>query len=450
MRTINHPYAHLTGGQWLRGNLHTHSNRSDGARPRQMIVDDYAARGYGFLMFSDHDRLTSESDLAALDAKGMVLVPGNEISAGGPHLLHVDADRRIEPARMRQEILNDIAAVGRGFAIVNHPNWQEAFNHCSIGQMREWWGYLGMEIYNGVIGRLYGSSYALDKWDMLLTEGRRVWGFANDDCHAARGDIELGWNVAYVREKTVAGVVEALRSGRFYASTGVEITAIRVNGLRIRIETANAQRIVAIQNSGQRIAVIDAPVLEIEVPDRAAYVRFECWGTGERMAWTQPFFVAEDTAAPGEADDGFARQRYLQHWRVTNLVEGADIDAASPEQAAKQDSVAVRIITEKEKGLYGFIDARPQIRGQPGVVYLSTEIAADADRRGVLYLGYDGPIRMWLNNQPVFDGPGTNPAIRDRLAVNASFRRGSNHLLIALGTNQGKAWGLFGRVEWGK
>ncbi len=293
--TLTNPYQDLTGGQWLRGNLHTHSTRSDGARPPQEVLDDYAARGYGFLMFSDHDVYTSEADLQALDARGLVLIPGNEITRGGPHLLHVDADRRIEPGPARQRIINDVVQAaketGRGFVIVNHPDWQEAFNHATISQMREWWGYLGLEIYNGVIGRLDGSPYALGKWDMLLSEGRRLWGFANDDCHSATGDIGLGWNMVYAKEKSRAGVVDALRLGRFYASTGVVIQSIQVKGMTVRIEAENAQRIVAIQNTGNRRLVIDGPVLELDVPADAVYMRFQCYGAGETMAWTQPFFV---------------------------------------------------------------------------------------------------------------------------------------------------------------
>jgi len=29
---IDHPWARLTGGQWLRGNLHAYTNNSDGER----------------------------------------------------------------------------------------------------------------------------------------------------------------------------------------------------------------------------------------------------------------------------------------------------------------------------------------------------------------------------------------------------------------------------------
>lgn len=304
IRLIN-PYENLAGGRWLRGNLHAHTTRSDGARSPQAVLDDYAGRGYGFLMFSDHDVFTSEADLQALEARGLILIPGTEVTRGGPHLLHVDGDRLIPAEGTRQEILDAILAAeresGRGFAIMNHPDWQSQFDHASIGQLREWTGYLGLEIYNGVINRLDGSPYALGKWDMLLSEGRKLWGFAHDDLHRAAGDIEWGWNVAYVREQSSAGVVEALRSGRFYGSSGVAIRSIEVQGSRVRIVTENARRIAAIVNVGKRLAMVDAAEMEFECPPAARYVRFQCWGDGEKMAWTQPFYAEQvvDSAGTG-------------------------------------------------------------------------------------------------------------------------------------------------------
>lgn len=287
---LEHPYEDLTGGQWLRGNLHTHTNRSDGARDVQTVLDDYAARGYDFLAISDHDLYTSTDDYPQWDARGMLLIPGNEITRNGPHLLHVAADRFVEPLRDRQAVIDAAnAGTDAGFIVVNHPDWQEGFDHCSLENLRAWSGYVGIEIYNGVVSRLNGSAYALRKWETLLTEGRRVWGFAHDDSHIAE-DVALGWNVVCVRERTVAAVVEALRRGRFYASTGVEITTIQVEGRGIHLETTNAERIIAYTRWGKRVAVSDSKTLTLDVPEDLPYVRFECWGCGEQFAWTQPFF----------------------------------------------------------------------------------------------------------------------------------------------------------------
>jgi hypothetical protein len=288
---IEHPYANFHDGQWVRGNLHAHTTQSDGSRPLQQVLDDYAARGYGYLMISDHDVLTL-SQYQSLNGHGMILIPGNEITANGPHMLHVNACQRIEPSPQRQLVIQQAVASG-GLVIVNHPNWEYHFNHCPITSLREWVGFTGIEIYNGVIERLDGSPYATDKWDMLLSAGRRVWGFANDDSHAPTGDVELGWNVTQLRDQSIDGVVDALLSGRFYPSTGVTLRNIVVQGKHIRIESENAQRIAAFKQVGQRFAVTDGNVIEVDIPDDATYVRFECYGDAGKRAWTQPFFIVK-------------------------------------------------------------------------------------------------------------------------------------------------------------
>ena len=121
---IESPYQNLFSGTWLRGNLHAHTTQSDGKRSRQAVIDDYSRRGYDFLMISDHDVYTSPEDYAGLDAKGLVLIPGNEVSRLGEHLLHVNANRLVDANPDRQIVLDDIACHG-GFAVVNHPNWSK-------------------------------------------------------------------------------------------------------------------------------------------------------------------------------------------------------------------------------------------------------------------------------------------------------------------------------------
>jgi hypothetical protein len=245
-------------------------------------------------MISDHDCLAAAAEHAEWDARGMTLIPGNEISAGGPHLVHVNASRQIAPDMPRQRVLGAAAADDPGsFIVAAHPNWQKAFDHTPIAMLREWVGYAGLEIYNGVIGRLEGSPYATNKWDILLAEGRRLWGFAHDDSHR-EGEVGLGWNVAWVAERSAAAIVDALRRGRFYASTGVTIERIEVEGMTIRLASPDAERITALGRYGRRLAVADAGELELDL-DLAPgepHVRFELWGPGESRAWTQPFFTS--------------------------------------------------------------------------------------------------------------------------------------------------------------
>lgn len=284
---LQNPYA---GGKciWLKGNLHTHTTESDGPLSPQATVDEYARRGYDFLMLSDHDRLV---DPSGLDPRGMLLIPGNEITAEGPHILHVGATAYIAPAQDRQANLNAIAA-DSGFPVVCHPNWLNDFCHCRQELLELWRGYLGIEIYNAVVRRIEGSPLATDRWDQLLGRGRKVWGFANDDTHAGE-DFGVAWNVAQCDRREPGAVLDAFRRGRFYASTGVEIQEIHAEGATLSIRADNAQRIVVSSDFAVRRHTVDGAELTYTVPEdpRFAYVRIECWGQGEDMAWTQPFYV---------------------------------------------------------------------------------------------------------------------------------------------------------------
>ncbi len=287
---IRNPYRN-DGPVWIKGNLHTHTTNSDGPHNPQDTVNAYAAQGYGFLMVSDHDQVT---DISGLDPRGMVLIPGNEVSAGGPHLLHVNARRRLGPDADRQALIDAMNADG-GFAVVCHPNWEASFNHCPQECLETWSGYAGLEIYNGVISWLPGTPLATDRWDRLLGQGRRIWGYANDDCHRA-GDIAVAWNMVQAEPGNAAGIVHALGEGRFYASTGVIIERIHVRDRTIHIETANAQCIIAYSDYASRESFAQSQCMTFTVPEDIPkhYIRIECWGAGQDMAWTQPFFLERD------------------------------------------------------------------------------------------------------------------------------------------------------------
>jgi hypothetical protein len=299
MPRLDNPYQGLSGGRWLRGNLHAHTTRSDGSQSPQELIDAYAELGYGFLAISDHDLVASFGDYGRWDSRGLVLIPANEVTADGPHLLHVNGSRTVAPDWRRQKAIDDANADNPGgdggsFVVVNHPNWGQNCDHCPMSLLLAWSGFLGMEIFNGATNMTLGHGYATDKWDQVLpvalAAGRNVWGLAHDDTHGA-GDVGRGWLMAYVRGAGVAGVIEALRQGRFYASTGVAIDNLEVQGMRVRIEAREAQRIVAVTAYGRRLKVVDGTALEMVVPAGEPYVRFDCWGAGEKFAWTQPFAV---------------------------------------------------------------------------------------------------------------------------------------------------------------
>ncbi|HSV74955.1 MAG TPA: CehA/McbA family metallohydrolase [Chthonomonadales bacterium] len=293
---LRSPYL-ASGFVWLRGNLHAHSTRSDGTLEPADLCAAYLARGYDFLALADHDL---REPLAAGEApEGLLLIDAVEVSAGGPHLLAIGGSSAIEPCEDRQRVIDAIVADG-GFAILNHPNWLHHYNHFPQCEMERLTGYAGIEIYNGVIDFLEGSALATDRWDRLLSTGRIVWGFANDDTHVAQ-NVGRAWNVVQATDRSEGAVFASLLAGRFYASTGVRIGRISTVGRHLAVSAPGADRIRFIGSYGRELAMVDGDEGNYTADGgEGGYVRVECLGAGGRAAWTQPFVVTQHPRdAPG-------------------------------------------------------------------------------------------------------------------------------------------------------
>ena len=160
-------------------------------------------------------------------------------------------------------------------------------------------GYHGIEIYNGVIQRLQGTALASDRWDRLLSGGHRLWGYGNDDSHQP-GDVGIAWNVVQAEDCTVDQIDVGLRNGSFYASTGVTISSIGINGTTVHVKTKDAQRVCFVSKLGVIQLIVDGAEASYSLPEdlnqalSLSYIRAECYGAGGSVAWTQPIFIEEE------------------------------------------------------------------------------------------------------------------------------------------------------------
>lgn len=377
--TLLSPYIETPGAVWLRGNLHAHTTRSDGACAPQEVIDAYARLGYDFLALSDHD---VAADYSGLDARGMILLPCSEVSARGGHVLAVGCRSRIEPDPDRQKVIDAIRAAG-GMPVICHPNWEEDFNHYTYEDLACLTGYAGVEVYNEQAGSVLSS----DKWDRVLALRRPVWGFAHDDTHAL-AQAGRAWNVVLSGERTAEAVLSGLSAGSFYASSGVTVSRIAVEGPRLIVTAPAAEGIAAIGELGRRLAWVEGPELVFDATDcRTDTFRVECFGRAGRMAWTQSFRVSSP-----ELD---LRRRLLSTLPVLRVGRAArapkltgDLRAAAWRSAGATtrfvDSVSgveppvateFRVLAAGRKLLFGFRCEEPD----PGGMRLSVQ--ADGDSR---------------------------------------------------------------------
>ena len=98
-----------------------------------------------------------------------------------------------------------------------------------------------------------------------------------------------------------------------------------------------------------------------------------------------------------------------------------------------------------------FCSLRPEIvalGNQDKVVYYACKFTCPEKMRLELLLGYDGPVKAWIDGKQVFHDPnGINPATPSKGRAEITSPAGVHELLVALGTNNGAAWGIFARLE---
>jgi hypothetical protein len=82
------------------------------------------------------------------------------------------------------------------------------------------------------------------------------------------------------------------------------------------------------------------------------------------------------------------------------------------------------------------------------MLYFTKSFRSDEPMKLALHLGYDGPVKVWIDGKELlFDPTGTNPATLSKAIQKFTATPGQHQLIIALGTAQGKAWGIFFELE---
>ncbi|MHB8962730.1 MAG: PHP domain-containing protein, partial [Saccharofermentanales bacterium] len=80
-------------------------------------------------------------------------------------------------------------------------------------------------------------------WDLLWKRGIRLWGFASDDSHNPDVHALGGWIVAKADDLSASSILDALKSGSFYSSTGPSITEFYVENGEACVECSDVASI---------------------------------------------------------------------------------------------------------------------------------------------------------------------------------------------------------------
>lgn len=406
------PYLSEAGAIWLRGNLHMHTQRSDGRDTPQAMIDRYAAGGYDFLALTDHDFVGTFDEL---DARGMVLLASNEVCGSFRHMLHIGASALVPAGKDLQRTIDAIVADG-GLAILCHPNWQEHWNHHPYESLASLKGYSGIEIYNGVCLEQPGSHLAVDKWERLLAAGREVWGYANDDAHRLDQTLRA-WNVVRVKERSPRAILDALRNGGFYASTGVEITEIATRGPILTVKTRNADRFAVFGEFGMRQAVVDGAELVFDASSvDSRFIRVECYGRGGDCAWLQPIYIRG-----GEPEQRIERFKQLKPCLKALRSDHEVKITGSLEDALWQQAPVGDVFLHMKTGMRPEVKTEVRAIVSPTHLYLGFRCQEDDVAAMRLNVTRDGDMGTWSDDGiEVFFDPAATGRSHCQIMVSAN------------------------------
>jgi hypothetical protein len=244
-------------GDFYRGNLHCHSNRSDGSIPPQEVVNAYKRLGHHFICLSDHFEPEYDwqlTDTSAWREESFTTLIGAELSSPGPLLsdpgpvrlgrywlgaagLPMDFAPREENETGPQ--LARRAQQAGAFVSLLHPG----FNATTFSVVDDLDAIDAVEVYNDGVQRAHDRG---DGWYLaveMLNRGRDLYCIASDDAHFTYGGLNaIGGAWITVRSPSLdpAALLDALKNGAFYASSGPEIHDIVVDGREVEVHCSPA------------------------------------------------------------------------------------------------------------------------------------------------------------------------------------------------------------------
>ncbi len=301
------PWRH--DGDWLRCALHTHTTNSDGELTPRALARHYERAGYDVLALTDHwhrsEAPTSDRLLVLAGAElNCLLSDGRD-----GHVLALGLESELstlEGERRDLAATADWIVAAGGVAFLAHPYWTGVVP----GRLELPSSVSGIEVFNAGCELEIGRGLSSVHWDELLVAGRSCAAIAADDSHHPGFDSDYAWT--WVRgERSREGVLEALRTGRFYASTGPLVTAIEIETGSVVARCSPCRSVTlltgvssgAAVNAGRLGYRHAADVLEqtpdgwittarLDLPEMAPYARLEVVDPAGRRAWTNPLWPA--------------------------------------------------------------------------------------------------------------------------------------------------------------
>ncbi|MDZ4766111.1 MAG: CehA/McbA family metallohydrolase [Chloroflexota bacterium] len=289
-------------GRFYRGNLHTHSTRSDGRLSPEAVCQFYKDMGYDFIALTDHFMESYRYpivDTSAYRTPTFTTLFGAELHAGQTsvgeiwHILAVGLPLDFAPPPPDESgpgIAARALATGALVAVA-HPAWYclSEQDVIDLGDVQ------AIETINGISD---DHNDRIDSWymlDTMLARGRHYTALATDDTHFhdRHSDRIRGWVQVKADVLTPESILASLKAGWFYSSTGPQIHDLRVEGNTVRLRCSPVSSIFvtgkgsrAVYKHGKGMIDAEMNIAGLKSPYCRVTIRDERGG----RAWSNPIW----------------------------------------------------------------------------------------------------------------------------------------------------------------
>jgi hypothetical protein len=112
-----------------------------------------------------------------------------------------------------------------------------------------------------------------------------------DDNHYKKENVGSGWIMVRSPALTKTDIIDNIRSGNFYASTGVILTGYKVTGNSIDISSMNGDSIIFSGRYGEILKSVSGKSGKYKIRGNEYYVRAKIINSEGKAAWTQPVSI---------------------------------------------------------------------------------------------------------------------------------------------------------------
>lgn len=289
--------------KWYKGNTHIHTSLSDGGKTPEEVVDMYRDAGYDFIAITDHWHVSNPTSFPTNDTGLLILggieVDGKDATGQYYHVVALGNFDTLQPEESLEKTLKILSSQD-AFLILAHPYWC-GNQLCDLQRFP----FHAMEIYNHVCNWLNGKGHAHYLWDTALAKGIAINGIASDDAHLLlqHPGWNGGWLMVQSEELSSNAILQALRAGRYYSTTGPLFYNICYKDGFITCETSpiTQARLVGQDYLGNRVVAQDKPtmtsfsfMINPNTPlARSPFLRLEIEDTNGHRAWTNTLYYPD-------------------------------------------------------------------------------------------------------------------------------------------------------------